>query len=56
MIRNVVLAKPKTGYDTAEVERIQQGLRDVNYPVLKEPGLQLLSLAGCQVSRRARGR
>ena len=28
----------------------------VNYPVLKEPGLQLLSLAGCQVSRRARGR
>ena len=29
---------------------------DVNYPVLKEPGLQLLSLAGCQVSRRARGR
>ena len=32
MIRNVVLAKPKTGYDTAEVERIQQGLRDVNCP------------------------
>ena len=33
--------------------RFDQG--QVNYPVLKEPGLQLLSLAGCQVSRRARG-
>lgn len=32
MIRNVVLAKLKTGYDTGEVERIQQGLRDLNCP------------------------
>ncbi|MCH9730506.1 MAG: Dabb family protein [Actinomycetia bacterium] len=32
MIRNVVLAKLKTGYDAAEVERIQQGLRELNCP------------------------
>jgi len=32
MIRNVVLAKLKTGYDATEVERIQQGLRDLNCP------------------------
>lgn len=32
MIRNVVLAKLKTGYDTAEVEWIQDGLRNLNCP------------------------
>lgn len=32
MIRNVVLAKLKDGYDTAEVERIQTGLRALNCP------------------------
>ncbi|HEY9263277.1 MAG TPA: Dabb family protein [Mycobacterium sp.] len=32
MIRNVVLAKLKTGYDTAEVESIQEGLRNLNCP------------------------
>ena len=32
MIRNVVLAKLKTGYDVAEVEQIQQGLRNLDCP------------------------
>ena len=32
MIRNVVLAKLKTGYDAAEVEQIQDGLRHLNTP------------------------
>lgn len=32
MIRNVVLAKLKTGFDVAEVERIQDGLRGLNCP------------------------
>ncbi|MCV7064434.1 Dabb family protein [Mycolicibacterium vaccae] len=32
MIRNVVLAKLKDGYDAAEVERIQAGLRALNCP------------------------
>ena len=32
MIRNVVLAKLKTGYDVAEVEQIQHGLRNLNCP------------------------
>lgn len=32
MIRNVVLAKLKTGYDATEVEQIQQGLRDLDCP------------------------
>ncbi|KWX68109.1 Dabb family protein [Mycobacterium sp. NAZ190054] len=32
MIRNVVLAKLKTGYDAAEVERVQDGLRALNCP------------------------
>lgn len=32
MIRNVVLAKLTTGYDTAEVESIQEGLRNLNCP------------------------
>ncbi|PRC41500.1 stress protein, partial [Mycobacterium sp. ITM-2017-0098] len=32
MIRNVVLAKLKTGYDAAEVEAIQDGLRGLDLP------------------------
>lgn len=32
MIRNVVLAKLKAGYDAAEIERIQDGLRHLNIP------------------------
>ncbi len=32
MIRNVVLAKLKAGYDTAEVEQVQQCLRKLNLP------------------------
>lgn len=32
MIRNVVLAKLKTGYDAAEVEQIQDGLRNLDCP------------------------
>jgi len=32
MIRNVVLAKLKDGYDAAELAQIQQGLRDLNCP------------------------
>ncbi|MDA2890686.1 Dabb family protein [Mycolicibacterium sp. BiH015] len=32
MIRNVVLAKLKTGHDAAEIERIQDGLRHLNTP------------------------
>ncbi|MGB0438206.1 MAG: stress responsive protein [Mycobacterium sp.] len=32
MIRNVVLAKLKSGYDANEVEQIQQGLRELNCP------------------------
>ncbi len=32
MIRNVVLARLKAGHDTAEVARIQQGLRDLGCP------------------------
>ena len=32
MIRNVVLAKLTAGYDTAEVDRIQNGLRALNCP------------------------
>ncbi|MHA0287507.1 Dabb family protein [Mycobacterium sp. C3-094] len=32
MIRNVVLAKLKDGYDAAELTQIQQGLRDLNCP------------------------
>ncbi len=32
MIRNVVLAKLKTGYDAAEIESIQVGLRQLNIP------------------------
>lgn len=32
MIRNVVLAKLKTGYDAAEVEAIQDGLRSLDTP------------------------
>ncbi len=32
MIRNVVLAKLKSGYDATEVQQIQQGLRDLNCP------------------------
>lgn len=34
MIRNVVLAKLKTGYDAAEIERIQDGLRHLEVPGL----------------------
>ena len=32
MIRNVVLAKLKTGYDAAEVAAIQDGLRSLDLP------------------------
>ena len=32
MIRNVVLAKLKTGYDADEVAAIQNGLRNLNTP------------------------
>jgi hypothetical protein len=32
MIRNVVLAKLKPGYDTVEVAQIQEGLRNMNLP------------------------
>lgn len=32
MIRNVVLAKLKAGYDVAEVDAIQDGLRTLNLP------------------------
>ena len=32
MIRNVVLAKLKDGYDAAELAQIQQGLRELNCP------------------------
>ena len=32
MIRNVVLAKLKVGYDVDEVEAIQSGLRNLNVP------------------------
>ncbi|MDZ4236390.1 MAG: Dabb family protein [Dietzia sp.] len=32
MIRKVVLAKLKTGYDAAEVEQIQDGLRNLGCP------------------------
>ena len=32
MIRNVVLAKLKAGYDAAELERIQEGFRSLNCP------------------------
>ena len=32
MIRNVVLAELKNGHDAAEMDRIQQGLRDLNCP------------------------
>ena len=32
MIRNVVLAKLKAGYDVDEVEAIQDGLRSLNLP------------------------
>lgn len=32
MIRNVVLAKLKPGYDSAEVAEIQEGLRALNCP------------------------
>lgn len=32
MIRNVVLAKLKADHDAAEVEAIQQGLRDLDCP------------------------
>ena len=32
MIRNVVLAKLKTGYDVAEVDQIQHGLRNLHCP------------------------
>ncbi|MGE2833237.1 Dabb family protein [Mycobacterium sp. SMC-4] len=32
MIRNVVLAKLKAGYDTVELSAIQQGMRELNCP------------------------
>lgn len=32
MIRNVVLAQLKDGYDAAELAQIQQGLRELNCP------------------------
>ena len=32
MIRNVVLAKLKTGYDAAEVATLQDGLRELSCP------------------------